>query len=169
MKITPATIVYDLLKEYPELEDVLIAMAKPFKKLKNPVLRNTIAKVATLKHISAVWNIPLNQLINKLNTALWRESEILDYSDENYFWEKPDWFSQDKIKLSVNEADQKDETKMTIVLILERQRDLNSWDIIELITSFLPAPWIDLLKSKWYLAWSTKESTNTIKSYFLKK
>ena len=36
---------------YPELEEVLIGLAPPFKKLKNPLLRKSVAKIATIKHI----------------------------------------------------------------------------------------------------------------------
>lgn len=49
IEITPSTTVYAILDSYPELEEVLIGMAPAFKKLKNPILRNTVAKVATLK------------------------------------------------------------------------------------------------------------------------
>ena len=57
--INPSTKVNDLLNAYPELEETLIGIAPPFKKLKNPMLRKSVAKVATLKHISAVGGIPL--------------------------------------------------------------------------------------------------------------
>ncbi len=46
--ITPKTKIYDLLEAYPELEDLLISMAPEFVKLKNPLLRKTIAKVANI-------------------------------------------------------------------------------------------------------------------------
>ena len=65
IEINPSTKVYDLLNTYPELEETLIGIAPPFKKLRNPILRKSIAKIATLKNISSVGNIPLNELINK--------------------------------------------------------------------------------------------------------
>lgn len=43
LEITPSTKVAELLAAYPELEAVLIGMAPPFKKLKNPVLRRSVA------------------------------------------------------------------------------------------------------------------------------
>lgn len=46
--ITPSVTVHTLLLEYPELEDVLIGIASPFKKLKNPILRKSVAKIATI-------------------------------------------------------------------------------------------------------------------------
>ena len=45
--ITPKTKVGELLDAYPELEPVLMGLAPAFNKLKNPVLRKTIGKVAT--------------------------------------------------------------------------------------------------------------------------
>ena len=64
--ITPSTKVNDLLRAYPEIEDDLIRMAPPFKKLRNPFLRRTVGRVATLKQVSAVGDIPLDDLINNL-------------------------------------------------------------------------------------------------------
>ncbi len=69
IKIDPFTKVSDLLNAYPELEETLIAIAPPFKKLRNPILRRSIAKIATIKNISSVGNIPLNELINKIKKA----------------------------------------------------------------------------------------------------
>jgi hypothetical protein len=36
IEITPSTTVNDLLEAYPELEETLISIAPPFKKLKTP-------------------------------------------------------------------------------------------------------------------------------------
>ncbi len=51
--ITPQTKVKELLDAYPELEPVLIDMAPAFKKLRNPVLRRTIARVTSIKQAAA--------------------------------------------------------------------------------------------------------------------
>ena len=59
LDINPSVTVHELLEEFPQLEEVLIGIAPPFKKLKNPFLRKTIAKVATIKHISSVGGVPL--------------------------------------------------------------------------------------------------------------
>lgn len=166
--INPLTKVYDLLVAYPELEEVLIKMAPPFKKLKNPILRKSIARVATMKHISSVAGIPLGELINKLRTAVGQQATTESYDDENYFLDQPDWFSPDKISLSINESKLKNKNQMTVVTILLEAKNVKKGEIIELITTFLPAPGIDLLKSKGYFAWSKKVENGLVKSYFLK-
>jgi hypothetical protein len=57
---------------------------------------------------------------------------------------------------------------MTLVIILSESMKVESGEIIELVTSFLPAPGIDILKSKGYSVWTCKESDILFKSYFLK-
>lgn len=166
--ITPSTKVNDILTAYPEIEDDLIKMAPPFKKLRNPFLRRTIGKVATLKQVSAVGNIPLNDLINNLRKLVGQPEINESYTDENYFLDKPEWFSQEKISLSINEEKMENKNQMTLVTILLEAKNVKKGEIIELITTFLPAPGIDILKSKGYSVWTIKEENNIIKSYFLK-
>ena len=57
--ITAETKIAALLKHYPGLEDHLIGMAPPFKKLKNPILRRSVAKVASLHQAAAVGRLPV--------------------------------------------------------------------------------------------------------------
>lgn len=168
IEINPSTKVYDLLNTYPELEETLIGIAPPFKKLRNPILRKSIGKIATLKNISSVGNIPLKELINKIKKAVGQPESVDSYEDEDYFKEKPDWFSVDKIAISINEEQLKNKDQMTLVVILKAAKDLKEGDIIELVTTFLPAPGIDTMKSKGYSVWTVKEEDNLIKSYFLK-
>jgi hypothetical protein len=169
IEITPSTKVNDLLDAYPEIEEILIGIAPPFKKLKNKFLRKSVAKAATLKHISSVGNVPLNELINKLREAVGQPKTNDSYEDENYFSDRPEWFSVDKISLSLNEESLlKDENKMTLVTILQEARNVKKGEIVELTTSFLPAPGIDKMKAKGYSVWAVKKEDDLVKSYFLK-
>jgi len=167
--ITPSVTVDELLKAYPELENVLIGIAPPFKKLKNPVLRRTIAKVATLKHIASVGGVPLDKLISKLRKAVGQEETSELFTEQEYLGEQPEWFSPEKVVNSINEAEIKDKDRMALSVLLKNAKTLKKGEIIELITSFLPAPGIDAMKSKGFRVWTKKESDTLLKSYFLKK
>ena len=57
---------------------------------------------------------------------------------------------------------------MTLMTILQKAKDVKKGEIIELTTTFLPAPGLDAMKSKGYSVWIKKESNNLIKSYFQK-
>ena len=78
LAITPHTTVGDLLAAYPELEAVLIARSPAFARLKNPVLRRTIAKVATLAQAANIAVMPPVDLVNELRRAVGRRRYIRD-------------------------------------------------------------------------------------------
>lgn len=168
LEITPKVTVHNLLETYPELEDVLIGIAPPFKKLKNPILRKSVAKVATLQHIASVANISLTDLIATLREAIGQSPTEEIFETTNYFTEQPDWFNVDKIAVSLNESMPDNPDEMSIVRVIRASNDLITGDIIELITTFVPAPGIEKLKERGFQTWTTQENDGIIKNYFLK-
>ncbi len=168
LDITPSVTVHQMLEAYPELEEVLIGIAPPFKKLRNPILRRSVAKVATIKHISAVGKVPLDELIAKLRQAVGQSVSSDSYQDEDYFQDKPDWFDESKIVVSIDEAKTGDKDQMTLVTIMKEAKSVKPGEIIELVTTFLPAPGIDQMKSKGYSFWIVKGEGEVIRSYFMK-
>jgi len=107
-------------------------------------------------------------LISKLRKEVGQSETADSYEDQVYFGEQPIWFSPDKIVRSINEADLKDKDKMALSSILKEAKTIETGEIIELVTSFLPAPGIDAMKNKGYSVWTKEEETHVIKSYFLK-
>jgi DUF438 domain-containing protein len=63
MTITPKTTVQTLTKEYPFLLAFLAAYNPEFKRLTNPVLRQTMGRMATLERAAGLGNVPLNALM----------------------------------------------------------------------------------------------------------
>ena len=57
---------------------------------------------------------------------------------------------------------------MTIVTLLREAKNVKKGEIIELITTFLPAPGIEVMRTKGYSVWTTKGEGNLIRTYFLK-
>ena len=87
--ITPKTKVGELLDAYPELEPVLMNLAPAFKKLKNPVLRKTVGKVATLQQAASLGGIQVTEIINTLRAEVGQESFDKIAVDEEIMYEKP--------------------------------------------------------------------------------
>src|SRR5579859_5248077 len=102
--ILPSTKVGALLDRFPELEDILIGLAPPFKKLKNPLLRKGAASVASLKHAAVVGGLPVNDLVNKLRAVVGQEP-IASQDDRtpplSYFSCQPEWFAGARIVTSI--------------------------------------------------------------------
>jgi hypothetical protein len=70
MLVNPETRVGPLLDAHPELEDVLIGLSPEFRRLRNPILRRTVARVATLAQVAKVGGLPVPDLVNALRVAL---------------------------------------------------------------------------------------------------
>ncbi|MEZ4386288.1 MAG: DUF1858 domain-containing protein [Candidatus Krumholzibacteriia bacterium] len=67
--ITPELTVTRLLEHYPALEEVLVGLAPAFAKLRNPVLRRTVARVTSLRQAAVVGGVPLATLVTTLRDA----------------------------------------------------------------------------------------------------
>ena len=100
--ITPKTRVGELLDSYPELEQVLMELSPAFKKLKNPVLRKTVAKVATLQQAASLGNIPVTEVINTLRSEVGQQLFEGEDSGDDINYEKPGWFDPGKVSVSFN-------------------------------------------------------------------
>ena len=72
MNIDAQTKVRDLVETYPHIMDWLVTYAPEFTKLKNPVLYNTVARVATLETAAAMANAPLDSFLDDVRTEIAR-------------------------------------------------------------------------------------------------
>lgn len=72
-RIEVATRVGELLDAHPELEDVLVSLSPAFEKLRHPMLRKTVARVATLESAARVAGVDVAELITALRRALGAE------------------------------------------------------------------------------------------------
>ena len=67
--ITPDAKLGALLERWPGVEAALVEISPHFRALQNPVLRRTVARVATLRQVSKVSGVPLGVLIERLRAA----------------------------------------------------------------------------------------------------
>ncbi|MBT4864244.1 MAG: DUF1858 domain-containing protein [Planctomycetaceae bacterium] len=173
--ITPATKVADLLTAYPELEDVLIGMAPPFKKLRNPILRRSVAKVASLRQAAAVGRISVFDMVNDLRAAVGQEPLAVNEAgnDASYFTEQPEWFVSSVVVVSIDETDSEEtdsseRNEMPLKGVLRKATRLNDGEMLELVTTFLPAPGIDMVRSKGFRVWPREEPSGLVCTYISK-
>lgn len=66
MIITPDTKIGDFLEAHPELQEALITRVPDFAKLRNPVLRRTVAKLASVDQAARMAGIPTAELVRFL-------------------------------------------------------------------------------------------------------
>ena len=65
---TAGTNVYQLIKQYPQALDILVGFG--FKQLKNPVLRNTLARTISIGQAAQINPVNLDDLLRELNKAI---------------------------------------------------------------------------------------------------
>ncbi len=166
--IMPSTKVGAMLDEYPELEEVLIGIAPPFKKLKNPMLRKSVAKVATLRQAATVGRVPVAELVNRLRVAVGQNPIASDELGDtiSYFSDQPDWFETAKVAASIDEREIGEKDPMPLATLHEKAMRLQQAEILELITPFIPAPGIYIMKKRGFGVWSVQEEPELIKTYF---
>jgi len=70
MELTPKTRIFTLIKQHDFMLDFLAEYAPEFAKLKNPVLRNTMGRVATLEMAASLAGVPLEQLMQDIRAAI---------------------------------------------------------------------------------------------------
>ncbi|MGB4704915.1 MAG: DUF438 domain-containing protein [Candidatus Saccharicenans sp.] len=75
MELNEKTSLYHLLKEYPFLLDFLVGLSPSYKNLKNPILRRTIARVATLKQVAAEGGFRVEELIERIKKEIESRSQ----------------------------------------------------------------------------------------------
>jgi hypothetical protein len=161
--ISPKTKIGELLEAYPELEDVLIGMSPVFAKLRNPVLRKTVAKVATIQQIAVVGGLPLNDIIKRLRQETGQPDVDENGSaagDQQAL--PPAWFNENKITDRFDATPVINSGGSPMGDVLKKSMQLEEGNILELHTPFVPAPIIDMLREKGFTAFSVQKKEDVI-------
>jgi len=166
--IIPDSKVGALLQEFPQLEDVLIQMSPAFGHLRNPVLRKTVAKVATLRQIAKVGDVPLGKLINTLRQAVgfkeeWSEGDVASATEG-----APIWMQNATVAKSLDARPVIAGGGHPLEQVLRELKELPAGSIYLLITPFLPAPLLDLVKKQGHQVWSRKNDEGLHENYVRK-
>jgi hypothetical protein len=165
--ITPKTRVLELIETYPQLEDVLIKYVPAFSKLKNPLLRRTVAKIATLQQAASIGNVKTGDLINMLRKEVGQE--LLDSEvDKAYNTKRPSWFEEALIEKEFDIREMLAAGEQPVNQVISDLNHLNSGKIYKLTSPFLPAPLIDKAISLKIDHWVLKDSENLVSVYFYK-
>jgi hypothetical protein len=163
--ITPKTKVLQLIENYPQLEDILIGYAPAFKKLKNPVLRKTVAKIATLQQAASIGNVKVEDLINHLRREAGQDLYV-DSGDSAYTIHRPEWFDERNLENELNASEMLEAGEHPVNQVIADLKKLSKGKIYKLKAPFLPAPIIDKATSLNFKHWVDKKSEDEVNVYF---
>lgn len=167
--ITPKTKIADLLDAYPQLEDVLISAAPPFKKLKNPVLRKTVAKITTISQAAIIGKLNVEELVNQLRTEIGQGSlEAIEGGESNYVSVQPEWYTRATLVQTIEINDMLNAGEQPVHEVLSELKKLQEGEMLKVKAPFIPAPLIDKSLSLSYKHWLDKQSEEEYSVYFFK-
>lgn len=165
--ISPKTKILQLIETYPQLEDVLINYVPAFKKLKNPILRKTVAKIATLQQAAVVGNVKVEDLINLLRKEVGQDTIELA-NDINYNTKQPAWFDDSKVTSELDVREMLNAGEQPVNKVISDLNHLQVDEIYKVIAPFVPAPLIDKSLSLEIDHWIKKEAEELFIVYFKK-
>jgi hypothetical protein len=148
--ITPATKVAELLESWPELEDVLIAQAPAFRRLRNPVLRRTVARVATLEQAAGVGGVPVRDLVAALRRAAGLDGDATPENDTSTAApaSQPAWLDPSRVVETIDAEALLDAGEVPLPRVNARARELRPTEILRVLSLFRPLPLTDALAAQ---------------------
>ena len=165
--ISPKTKVLALIEAYPHLEEVLIGYVPAFEKLKNPVLRKTVARIATLQQAAAIGNVKVEELINVLRKSVGQD-EVSVSAGTGYKTDKPGWFDGRKISMEVDIRPILEAGEQPVNQVMADLNHLEPGYIYKVVAPFVPATLIDKAMSLDIDHWLSKEDDELYHVFFIK-
>lgn len=155
LDINPQTKIGELLDTYPQLEEVLLSISQSFAKLKNPVLRRTVGRVASLRQAAQIGGIDVGEMVSILRKAIGMDEIVFDNSCDTDISSRPDWVNVDKVSITFDAIPIIENGASPMKDIISNAEKLENGQLMLLIAPFKPIPIIELLASKGYDSWST--------------
>ena len=140
-EITLDMTIADLLNSHKDMKDILININPKFKKLNNPVLRRTLAKLATVKQAAIIGNMDSMELLNKLRVAVGQEPLNIEDDEIGIDGKQPKWAKKEP-KTTINADDLLANDKNPLAQAYNILRNFEKDEILEIISSFRPEPLI---------------------------
>jgi TusA-related sulfurtransferase len=166
-EITPKTKTNDLLNAYPQLEAFLMQLNPKYKKLKNPILRRTVAKIATLTQVAKIGGYETLDLVNRLREEVGQpplnETDIEESREE----EAPSWIQREP-KIIVDANKLLDDEKNPLAEVSRELKKLGGGEILLRESDFLPSPLIDTFKEQGYEVYARETNEKTFVTYIRK-
>jgi hypothetical protein len=166
--IAPKTKIAELIDAYPQLEQVLIGYVPAFEKLRNPVLRKTVARITTLQQAAVIGGAEVEDLINHLRKEVGQD-HFSGNAAAAYTTEQPAWFSEARVVAELDARGMLAEGEQPVNQVIADLQALGQGDIYRLVAPFMPAPLVDKASSLGFSHWVTQEDDQEFVIYFCRE
>jgi hypothetical protein len=139
-----------------------------FEKLRNPVLRRTVARLTTLQQASTIGGVSVDDLINHLRTEVGQDL-ISGGAEEAYTTQQPGWFSESRVVAELDAKEMLDAGEQPVNQVIADLNTLGRGDIYKLVAPFMPAPLVDKASSLGISHWVTQGAERESVIYFCRE
>ncbi|MCX7987298.1 MAG: DUF1858 domain-containing protein [Bacteroidales bacterium] len=167
LEITPQTKVGELLDTYPELEKKLLELSPKFEHLKNPILRKTVAKIATLQQAAQIAGLAIEELVNALRKEA-NQDQIQLEAQNNINPTKPLWLEDCKIYSEIDIRPLIDSGEHPIGQVLKLLDKMPKGEVLIVMAPFFPSPLATIAKEKGYELFYMDNPDSSVSTYFFK-
>lgn len=152
MEITSQSKLFDVLEAYPQLESQIINIAPPFQNLKNPVLRKTVGKIATLEKVAQIGGMDVDKLVNTLRRAVGQDELGAEAASPftvtiPRLRDDPDWIAREP-QFTINGTEMLQHGEVPLGRVNELLGQLEAESYILLVTNFEPIPILEAMQKQ---------------------
>jgi hypothetical protein len=147
--VNPETRIGPLLDEHPELEQVLISLSPEFRRLQNPILRKTVARVASVAQAAKIGGVPVPEMVKALRRALGQETAgTCGHEAPEALDPEPAWLAGASPVARLDAEEILGRGGTPVGEVAARLAAAAPGEIVALEAPFYPAPMVDTLRGK---------------------
>jgi hypothetical protein len=167
MEITAKSKLLEVLNDYPQLEEQIIQAAPAFQNLKNPVLRRTVGRMATIEKVVQIGGLDLTTFVNLLRrqagqpelvTSDMETTQAMDHP----VTDEPDWIKREP-QFVVDGKELLAAGGVPVNRVNDLLPQLEAGRFLLLVTDFEPAPMIDAMKLQKRQTWHAVDPQDTVR------
>ncbi|WP_026854037.1 DUF1858 domain-containing protein [Geothrix fermentans] len=169
MAITPDTKIGDFLAAHPDQQEALIARVPEFAKLRNPILRRTVAKLATVDHAARMAGLPTAELVRFLRELAGEaggdpEPEAPARGEES----RPDWAQTSRVRSTLDADAILAGGDHPLARTRRALMTLAPGEILQLLSPFRPEPLLDQFRQEGQACWCEAEANGRFRTWIIK-
>ena len=169
LTISEKTRISELIKANPLVIDALVEFNPHFSKLRNPILRNLLARRVSISDACTIAGCKLSEFLDKMVSIGFETEATVDMSvlnSEDHMTSAIFTAGLKVIELDVRPVLAQGEDPLK--LILQAGKELKADECLKIINTFEPVPLINLLSKKGYKSWTERPGADTVYTWFVR-
>jgi len=169
MAITPDTKIGDFLAAHPDQQEALIARVPEFAKLRNPVLRRTVAKLASVDQAARMAGLSTAELVRFLRELAGEAAgPTVDEPPAPGGEPRPDWARPAAVQSTLDADAVLAAGEHPLARTRRALLTLAPGEILQLLSPFRPEPLLDQFRQEGTPCWCEAEGTGRFRTWILK-